>query len=79
MAVGRLVPCAVLSESILRLENIRVAFLPHMTVEQDVEQEVLREIKVSELRVDRQMRLVYPSKRTLSHAAKAFLELVRGA
>ncbi len=59
--------------------NEGVAFLPHMTVEQDVEQDVLREIKVTELNVDRHMRLVYPSKRTLSHAARAFLELVRGA
>ena len=59
--------------------NEGVAFLPHMTVEQDVEQGVLREIKVTELAVDRHIRLVYPAKRTLSHAARAFLELVRGA
>jgi DNA-binding transcriptional LysR family regulator len=59
--------------------NEGVAFLPHMTVEQDVEQDVLREIKVTELNVDRLMRLVYPAKRSLSHAARAFLELVRGA
>jgi DNA-binding transcriptional LysR family regulator len=59
--------------------NEGVAFLPHMTVEQDVEQDILREIKVTELNVDRLMRLVYPAKRSLSHAARAFLELVRGA
>ena len=59
--------------------NEGVAFLPHMTVEQDVEQDVLREIKVTELNVDRHIRLVYPAKRSLSHAARAFLELVRGA
>ncbi len=59
--------------------NEGVAFLPHMTVEQDVEQDVLREIKVTELNVDRHIRLVYPAKRILSHAARAFLELVRGA
>src|ERR1700682_1284823 len=58
--------------------NEGVAFLPRMCVEQDVEQDVLREIKVAELRVDRKIRLVYPAKRSLSHAAKAFLELVRG-
>jgi len=58
--------------------NEGVAFLPHMTVEQDVEQDVLREIKVTELNVDRHIRLVYPAKRSLSHAARAFLELVRG-
>lgn len=59
--------------------NEGVAFLPHMTVEQDVEQDVLREIKITELNVDRHIRLVYPAKRSLSHAARAFLELVRGA
>jgi DNA-binding transcriptional LysR family regulator len=58
--------------------NEGVAFLPHMCVEQDVEQDVLREIKVQELSVDRKIRLVCPAKRSLSHAAKAFLELVRG-
>jgi len=58
--------------------NEGVAFLPHMCVEQDVEQDVLREIKVKELRDDRKIRLVCPAKRSLSHAAKAFLELVRG-
>jgi DNA-binding transcriptional LysR family regulator len=58
--------------------NEGVAFLPHMCVEQDVEQDVLREIKVKELSVDRKIRLVCPAKRSLSHAANAFLELVRG-
>jgi DNA-binding transcriptional LysR family regulator len=59
--------------------NEGVAFLPHMCVEQDVEQDVLREIRVKELSVDRKIRLVCPAKRSLSHAAKAFLELVRSA
>lgn len=58
--------------------NEGVAFLPHMCVDQDVEQGFLREIKVKELAVDRKIRLVCPAKRSLSHAAKAFLELVRG-
>ena len=68
-------------ETIRRMvqRNEGVAFLPHMTVEQDVEQGVLREIKVTELSVDRKILLAYPAKRTLSHAARAFLELVRGA
>ena len=52
--------------------NEGVAFLPHMCVEQDVEQDVLREIKVTELNVDRKIRLVYPAKRSLSHAAERF-------
>ena len=59
--------------------NEGVAFLPHMCVEQDVEQDILREIKVKELSVDRKIRLVCPAKRSLSHAAKAFLELVKAS
>src|SRR5215472_13698419 len=59
--------------------NEGVAFLPHMCVEQDVEQDVLREIRVKELNVERKIRLVCPARRSLSHAAKAFLELVRGS
>ncbi len=57
--------------------NEGVSFLPHMCVAQDVEQDILREVRVTELNVDRSIRLVSPAKRSLSHAAKAFLELVR--
>ena len=58
--------------------NEGVAFLPQMCVEQELEQKTLREVKVDELEVDRKVRLVYPARRALSHAAKAFLEVVRG-
>ncbi len=53
-----------------------VAFLPRMCVEQELQQETLRVIRVKELDVERQIRLVYPARRQLSHAATAFLELV---
>ncbi|MND00358.1 putative DNA-binding transcriptional regulator [compost metagenome] len=58
--------------------NEGVAFLPRMCVEQELEQGTLREIRVEELDVKRQVRLVYPAKRALSHAARAFVELVKG-
>lgn len=54
-----------------------VAFLPRMCVEQEVEQGVLCEVAVPELSVERKIRLVYPARRALSHAARAFLEVVR--
>jgi len=57
--------------------NEGVAFLPHMCVEQDVDQGTLCEIRVKELSMSRPIRLVCPAKRSLSHAAKAFLELVK--
>lgn len=57
--------------------NEGVAFLPRMCVEQEIEQGTLCEVKVEELSVERKIRLVYPARRLLSHAARAFLELVQ--
>lgn len=56
--------------------NEGVAFLPKMCVEPDIEQGTLAEVQVEELKVERKIRLVYPARRALSHAAKAFLEVV---
>jgi DNA-binding transcriptional LysR family regulator len=53
-----------------------VAFLPRMCVEQEIEQGMLCEVRVKELHVERKIRLVYPTRRALSHAARAFLEVV---
>jgi DNA-binding transcriptional LysR family regulator len=57
--------------------NEGVAFLPRMCVEQELEQGTLREVRVEELHVERKIRLVYPRRRALSHAARAFLEVVQ--
>lgn len=54
-----------------------LAFLPRMCVEQELEQGTLCEVKVPELEIERQIRLISPSRRALSHAAKAFLEVVK--
>jgi DNA-binding transcriptional LysR family regulator len=56
--------------------NVGVAFLPRMCVEQEIEQRMVCEVKVKEMHVERKIRLVYPTRRALSHAAKAFLEVV---
>ena len=56
--------------------DMGVAFLPRMCVEQEIEQKLVCEIKVKELHVERKIRLVYPTRRALSHAAKAFLDVV---
>jgi DNA-binding transcriptional LysR family regulator len=65
-------------ETIKRMvqRNEGVAFLPRMCVEQEIERETLREVLVEELRIERPIRLLYPARRTLSHAARAFLEVV---
>src|SRR4051794_12471799 len=57
--------------------NEGVAFLPRMCVERDLADGTLTEVKVAELDVVRNVRLVYPARRALSHAARAFLELVK--
>ena len=56
--------------------NLGVAFLPRMCVEQEIEQNTLCEVRVKEMHVERKIRLIYPTRRGLSHAAKAFLEVV---
>jgi DNA-binding transcriptional LysR family regulator len=56
--------------------NEGVAFLPKMCVEQELESGALVEVDVKEINVERRIRLLYPAKRALSHAAKAFLEVV---
>ena len=56
--------------------NAGVAFLPRMCVEQEIEQGVLREVRVKEMHLERKIRLLYPTRRALSHAARAFLELL---
>jgi DNA-binding transcriptional LysR family regulator len=53
-----------------------VAFLPRMCVGEEIRQGILCEVRVKEMHVDRKIRLVYPARRALSHAAQAFLEVV---
>ena len=67
-------------ETIRRMvqRNEGVAFLPRMCVEQEIEQGTLCEVRVPELKMERPIRLVYPARRALSHAARAFLEVVEG-
>jgi DNA-binding transcriptional LysR family regulator len=55
-----------------------VAFLPRMTVQNELDAGTLVEVQIKELRVERKIRLIHPSRRQLSHAAKAFLEVVKG-
>jgi DNA-binding transcriptional LysR family regulator len=54
-----------------------LAFLPRMCVDQDLRQGLLKEIQVKELQLKRTIYLVRVSKRPLSHAGKAFLEVVK--
>lgn len=57
-------------------KDLGVAFLPRMCVEQEIEQGLLCEVRVKEMNMERKIRLVYPTRRALSHAAHAFLDVV---
>ena len=67
-------------ETIRRLvqRNLGVAFLPKMCVERQILAGTLREVAVRELSMERTIRLVFPARRSLSQASRAFLELVGG-
>ena len=67
-------------ETIRRLvqRNLGVAFLPKMCVEQQIRSGALCEVGVRELGMERTIRIVYPARRTLSQASRAFLNLVGG-
>jgi DNA-binding transcriptional LysR family regulator len=57
--------------------NEGVAFVPRMCVEEELAKGTLRAVKVNELSVERKIRLVYPARRAVSHAARAFLEVIQ--
>ena len=56
--------------------NEGVAFLPRMCVDLEIRRGLLHEVKVREMSLERNIRLVYPARRALSHAAQAFLDVV---
>lgn len=61
------------------IRKMGVAFLPRMTVQAELHSGALVEVSVKEMKVERKIRLVHPSRRQLSHAAQAFLDLVKQA
>ncbi len=54
-----------------------VAFVPRMCAQSEMATGRLVEVPVRELPVARKIHLVYPARRHLSHAARAFLDLVK--
>lgn len=58
-------------------EGLAVAFLPELTVRDEVAKGTLKRIAVPGLRIDRTIRLVYRGDVLLSRAAQAFLEIAR--
>ncbi|MGI8991674.1 MAG: LysR family transcriptional regulator [Bryobacteraceae bacterium] len=56
--------------------DLGVAFIPRMCVEDELANQTLCAVKVAELHVERKIHLVHPSRRALSYAANAFLEVI---
>jgi DNA-binding transcriptional LysR family regulator len=52
-----------------------VAFLPEISVEDEIARGELVRIPVQELKVHRQLRLIYRRAAALSHAGRAFLKI----
>ena len=52
-----------------------VAFLPEISVEDEIARGELVRIPVQELRVHRKLRLIYRKSAALSHAGRAFLKI----
>jgi len=65
-------------ETIRRLvqADLGVAFLPKMCVQQDLEAGSLVAVKVQDMQMERKIYLLRPSRRAMSYAAAAFLELL---
>lgn len=61
---------------ILVQSNLGVAFLPRMCVEREIANQTLCAVQVKELHLERKVHLVHPSRRALSYAANAFLEVI---
>jgi len=54
-----------------------VAFVPRMCVQEELERHEFVAVPVSELRIQRKLRLIYRRHSTLSAAAQGFLEVAR--
>lgn len=64
-------------ESIKRLvmRRLGVAFVPRMSVAEELDAGTLREVPIRQLRVERPLRLVFRRRGQLSHAARAFFDV----
>lgn len=65
-------------ESIKKFVQMRqaVALVPRMCIEEELAAGAVVEVEIPELRIERKLRVVYRRGDPLSHAARAFLELV---
>jgi DNA-binding transcriptional LysR family regulator len=58
--------------------EVGLAILPRLAVEEEIKSGELIEVPVKGMKIEKTLRLVYRREQTLSHAAKSFLDLVKG-
>jgi DNA-binding transcriptional LysR family regulator len=58
--------------------EVGLAILPRLAVEEEINSGELIEVPIKGMKIEKVLRLVYRREQTLSHAAKSFLELVKG-
>ena len=68
-------------EAIKRMveDRMGVALVPRLTAQTEIERGLLAGLTVKEMRLERKLHLIYRKGATLSHSAKAFLRVARGA
>jgi len=68
-------------EAIKRLveQGMGVALMPRLAAQTEIERNQLVGLQVREMKLERRLHLIYRKNATLSHAAKAFLRIARGA
>ncbi|HEV8587862.1 MAG TPA: LysR family transcriptional regulator [Pyrinomonadaceae bacterium] len=68
-------------EAIKRMveDRMGVALVPRLTAQTEIARGLLVGLTVKEMRLERKLHLIYRKGATLSHAAKAFLRVARGA
>ena len=53
--------------------------MPRLAAQTEIERQQLVGLQVREMKLERRLHLIYRKNATLSHAAKAFLRIARGA
>jgi DNA-binding transcriptional LysR family regulator len=68
-------------ESIKRLveQGMGVALVPRLTAESEIKRGQVAALAVPEMKFERRLQLIYRKGSSLSHAAKAFLRVAKGA
>jgi DNA-binding transcriptional LysR family regulator len=60
------------------MRDVGVAILPRLAVREEIAKGKLVEIPVKGMKIEKTLRIIYRREHSLSHAAKTFLDLIKG-